>query len=631
MTIRGTQHVAIAVPTERSHYARYRAISLLLVYVLMAIHIAHWKIAGKTLAPLELNEVMYTLELGIVTAGFLFMVAVVIATAIFGRFFCSWGCHILALQDLSAWFLQKLRIKPRAVCSRLLLWVPVIAATYMFIWPQVSRIASGRPMATLHLAEDADGWASFTTENFARNLPGPGVTILTFFICGFVIVYILGTRSFCSYGCPYGAVFGLADRIAPGRIRAGPDCTQCGTCTSVCSSHVRVHEELNRFGMVVNPACMKDFDCVSACPQATLRYGFGRPSLFRRIVGTTQIKRSFDFTLWEEFVAAMVFVAILLIYRGLYDLVPFLLTLALGAIFAYCTLVLIRLVHHRNVTLNRLHLRRAGSMTGWGATFSVGMLLLGIFTIHSAFVQYSVFQGQRMYAQISHVSNTNAAIADRSIAHLARVQSWSLISLDRIERMLGDLLARRLRWAEAETSRRRLLERTPDDAHVRELLAMTLVKQGRFDAARREYVFSLDLDPSRAEPHYGLAGVDFQSGQPDRAERHLRKAMQVRPDHTDARYDLGAVLVERGAVDEGIDHLRECLRLNPQYGDAHYNLAVALATRGALQQASVEIKRVIAIQPEDQQTRRFQAMLMSLLADGNQTDVQERIEWDRKE
>ena len=83
-----------------------------MVYLLMGIHIAHWKIAGKTLAPLELNELMYTLELGIVTAGFLFMLAAVLLTAIFGRFFCSWGCHILALEDLSAWLLGKMGIRP---------------------------------------------------------------------------------------------------------------------------------------------------------------------------------------------------------------------------------------------------------------------------------------------------------------------------------------------------------------------------------------------------------------------------------------------------------------------------------------------------------------------------------------
>ena len=47
-----------SAPTEghsprghRNRFARWRAGSLLLVYILMAVHIAHWKISGKTLAP----------------------------------------------------------------------------------------------------------------------------------------------------------------------------------------------------------------------------------------------------------------------------------------------------------------------------------------------------------------------------------------------------------------------------------------------------------------------------------------------------------------------------------------------------------------------------------------------------
>ena len=41
--------------------------------------------------------------------------ATVVATAIFGRFFCSWGCHILALEDLCAWILGKLGVRPRPI------------------------------------------------------------------------------------------------------------------------------------------------------------------------------------------------------------------------------------------------------------------------------------------------------------------------------------------------------------------------------------------------------------------------------------------------------------------------------------------------------------------------------------
>lgn len=109
------------------------------VYVLMTLHWAHWHFTGKSLAPLELNEVMHTLELGIITAGFLFMCLATLSVLIFGRFFCSWGCHILALEDGSAWLLGRIGIRPKLIRSRVLLLVPAGAMGYMFLWPQAKR------------------------------------------------------------------------------------------------------------------------------------------------------------------------------------------------------------------------------------------------------------------------------------------------------------------------------------------------------------------------------------------------------------------------------------------------------------------------------------------------------------
>ena len=61
--------------------SRRRAAVLIGVHLLIGLHIAHWKLHGRTLAPLELNEVMHTLELGVVTAGFLLMATAVVSVA----------------------------------------------------------------------------------------------------------------------------------------------------------------------------------------------------------------------------------------------------------------------------------------------------------------------------------------------------------------------------------------------------------------------------------------------------------------------------------------------------------------------------------------------------------------------
>src|SRR5690606_11201847 len=113
----------------------------ILVHVLIAVHIGLWLASGRkaTLAPVEPSEAMYTLEQGLVNAGFIFFLLAMASTALFGRFFCGWACHLVALQDLCAWLLQKVGIGRRPFRSRLLLWAPLGLALYMFVWPTFVR------------------------------------------------------------------------------------------------------------------------------------------------------------------------------------------------------------------------------------------------------------------------------------------------------------------------------------------------------------------------------------------------------------------------------------------------------------------------------------------------------------
>lgn len=146
---------------RRSPYSKWRAGTLILVYVLMVVHIVHWQLAGQTLAPLELHEVMYTAELGIVTAGFLFMALSIVFTGVVGRFFCGWGCHLMALQDLCAWLLAKVGVRRKPIRARIIAWAPFLVMAYMFVLPQIVRVAGGRPYPGFRFADDSEPIASF--------------------------------------------------------------------------------------------------------------------------------------------------------------------------------------------------------------------------------------------------------------------------------------------------------------------------------------------------------------------------------------------------------------------------------------------------------------------------------------
>ena len=615
------------IPSKRpSRYGRWRAATLAGVYILFALHIAHWKIAGKTLAPLELNEVMYTLELGIVTAGFLFMVAAFLSAAIFGRFFCSWGCHILALEDLCAWLLGKVGIRPKPVRSRMLLLVPPGALFYMFIWPQIARILRGDPMPQIRILSDAEGWASFVTTDFWRNLPGPGIAVVTFLICGFAIIYVLGSRSFCLYGCPYGVVFALADRIAPGRIIAKGSCEQCGHCTAVCQSHVRIHEEIAKYGMVVDPACLKDLDCVSACPNQVLAYGFTRPSLLRSFSRVGRRRLPYDFTLSEDVLMAVVWVATLLIFRGLYDLVPFLMTLGLGGIFAYLAVLTLRLATRPHVRLNQFQLKRSNRITTSGISFAVLMTVLGAFVIHSAFIRYHEFQGGRGFDRIAWYldhkgTNPPMTLVAASLGHFRSCERWGLFKSPRLDHRLASLYSFSNPPTPAEPYYRRILARDARDYESRLQLARVLARCGRIEEARRELSIvasatgadedQVKITHVRAEAHRVLAGIALTTGDRALAVTEYRAALVERPDAAGIHLALSEVFASGGDLKQAAAQLRTALEIDPSSAPAHYNLGVMLAVMGHEGEAIEQYREAIRLDPRDPESHNNLGFLLA--------------------
>jgi len=194
------------------------------VHVLIAAHMLHWWLAGRTLAPFVLSDTMHTLELGVVNPGFVLFGVAMLLAALFGRLLCGWACHMGALQDACAWLLKRVGLRPRPFRSRTLVWIPLLLGLYMFVWPTFKRSAL---IPTLHAtwpaaaevfgpAPEFPGFSSgFVTNDLWARLPGPAIAAPFLFICGCATVYFLGARGFCRYACPYGGLLRPAERAAP--------------------------------------------------------------------------------------------------------------------------------------------------------------------------------------------------------------------------------------------------------------------------------------------------------------------------------------------------------------------------------------------------------------------------------
>lgn len=123
---------------------------------------------------------------GILNAGFIVFAGAILVTAIFGRWFCGWSCHLVALQDLCRWLLLKIGIRPKPLRSRLLGLVPYLAFVYMFLWPAAYRLWLGDSLGVRG--------TEYTTSALWATFPGWTIGTLTLLVCGFVTVYFLGVK-----------------------------------------------------------------------------------------------------------------------------------------------------------------------------------------------------------------------------------------------------------------------------------------------------------------------------------------------------------------------------------------------------------------------------------------------------
>ncbi|MEZ6017829.1 MAG: 4Fe-4S binding protein [Planctomycetota bacterium] len=416
-----------------SKAARWRALVLVLVHLAIAAHIAHWLASGKaaTLSPVEPSEAERFARESVINTGLIFFALTILSTLALGRWFCGWACHLVAIQDACRWLLLKVGVTPRPLRSRWMATVPLLAALYLFVWPVVPRILAGEDLALRGV--------ELTRSGFWDTFPPWIPAVITFVVCGALAVYFLGAKGFCTYGCPYGAVFGLADRVAPGRIRVTDACVRCGHCSLVCTSNVDVSREVHEYGMVVDPGCMKCFDCVTVCPEDALYFGFGKPALGAkpRVAALRKVAR----LPWTEEALALLACAYAYVaMRGFNQGSGLLLSVGVATTVAGLALFAARTLRRADVALPGVPLKRAGRLRPAGAAL---WLALGAAAILA--VPFGVWPEVNAW-------RAGAALRGLEPARLrweAASTSFGLVELTSEERERGAALARAARRVDA--------------------------------------------------------------------------------------------------------------------------------------------------------------------------------------
>lgn len=622
----GTDSAAVSLPVlaapgrrARSRFAPWRAAALCAVTLLMIGHVLHWWLTGRSVGRFVLSDSSRTFESGEINPGFLLFGASLLLTGVFGRFMCGWVCHMGGLQDLCAWLLKRIGIRPRLFRSRLLGYVPLGLATYLFVWPTLDRMVLTPLLVWAGLVGANAGHAQpfpklsldLYTERMWDGLPSVLVAVPFLLLCGFGTVFFLGARGLCRYGCPYGGFLLPAAKLAPVRVKADrARCDQCGLCTANCTAGVRVHEQVREVGSIADHNCIRSLDCVSVCPTGALAIGVVGPLPGGGNRPAPSI-RGYDLTLGEELACLGVFLFVVLVSRGLYGVMPLLMAATLGVLAAFVAWKLVRLVRDPSVRLGPWILRFQGRLSPAGvamvAAGAIGAALLG----HSAVVRGVLYLAARHddtvttpfeqgVAGLAEAADAASARSARDLYRLARPLSSGGIALAAtpdaefrlawVSLVCGDLAGA------LDT-----LSVLAEDAATRDAAtaqrARVLLARSRAQEAESALAECVGKDPMAFASRDLLAALWTGTGRPDLAEAMYRAAFASRPGDSDARAGAGRAAFAAGRREEGLMLLREAAGTAPENVGIRRDAALALFALGRWEEAVSELESAARDRP----------------------------------
>jgi polyferredoxin len=218
-------------------------------------------------------------------------VVLLAATALAGRFFCSYVCPLGAILDFLDPVLFR-RAKRRTlerdralrnvkyVVLILFIAAALVGSSLVYLLDPISLLTRTYTFAlfppfvglvnllldVVRPVAEAMRWMDIATLSYAQPVFYMSlITILIF--AGIVALGRLAPRFWCRYLCPLGALLSLVSPLGRWRRTVGPECPACGVCQDACPMGAAMDEGGTRLG-----ECIQCRTCVAACPQDVVAF-----------------------------------------------------------------------------------------------------------------------------------------------------------------------------------------------------------------------------------------------------------------------------------------------------------------------------------------------------------------------
>ena len=125
---------------------------------------------------------------------------------------------------------------------------------------------------------------------------------------------------------------------------------------------------------------------------------------------------------------------------------------------------------------------------------------------------------------------------------------------------------------EAEKIYRQILETSPNNAEVLNLLGLIAQAKGLHQQAEELFYFALKQAPQRAPFYYNLAFSFKMDNKPREAIENFEKALHIQPNIKEAYNELGSLYQQTGNLEKAKECWQKALAIDADYAEAKANL-----------------------------------------------------------